>query len=654
MKFGILKNKLIKTLLVSFFISIIVALLMTVGFLDTYESKISDAFYTPSNTLDDIIIIAIDDNSFRELGMFPWPRSYYAEVIEYLNQSSVIGVDIIFDLATDAENDSKLANSLKTGNVVLASEYTSFTFVNGELYGESLLKPNATLGTRGVDFEIGFINLYQDSDGVVRSFTPSISGIEDYDHFSIAVVGERTGVNPELENTRMLINYFAEPGGYDYISFYDVYNKNIPRSYFEGKIVLIGVTSPVMHDDYTVPISNKDMPGVEIHANLIQSILTQDYLYYQDDISTLGVIFLFALLAGIILFRFKIYIATILLVAIAIIYIFFSSYYTIYTGIILNILYPLLTIALIYIALVVIYYLTEEKSRKWITSVFGKYVSPVVIENLIKNPESINLGGEKRNITIFFSDIRGFTAISERLEPEDLVHLLNEYLTEMTSIIIKDQGLVDKYMGDAIMAFWGAPLDQPEHAEIACSSSLEMMERLRELQKKWKNEDIPSFDIGIGLNSGDAIVGNMGSSTRFDYTAMGDNVNLASRMEGLNKIYGTNIIITENTYKIIKDKFETRKLDTVKVKGKKKPILIFELLSQKDKLSKKQQDFIKIYEASLELYLKKKWKLAIKSFQSALKITDDHASHVFIKRCQEFLKNPPPKDWDGVWEMKTK
>jgi len=582
----ILKNKLTKTLLISFIISAIVAMLMTVGFLDTYESKVSDAFYAPSETLDDIVIVAIDDYSFRELGMLPWPRGYYAEVINYLNQSSVIGMDVIFDLATDTENDSKLADSLKTGNVVLAAEYTSFSFINGELYGESLLKPNATLGTPGVDFETGFVNLYQDSDGVIRSFTPHISGIEDHDHFSMVVVGERTGITPNLESSRMLINYYAEPGGYEYISFSDVYNKSIPASYFEGKIVLIGVTSPLEHDDYVVPISNQAMPGVEIHANLVQSIIWQDYLYYQGDVSAIGVIFLFALLTGILLFRFRIHIATALLAVLAIAYIFFTIY-TFDSGIIMNVIYPLLSIILVYIALVVTYYLTEERSRKWITSVFGKYVSPVVIDNLIKNPDKINLGGEKRNITIFFSDIRGFTSISEKLEPEELVRLLNDYLTEMTSIIIKNQGLVDKFMGDAIMAFWGAPLDQPDHAEMACLSSLEMMDKLRELQKKWKKEGIPSFDIGIGLNSGDAIVGNMGSSNRFDYTAMGDNVNIASRLEGLNKIYGTNIIISENTYKIIKDKFKTRKLDTVKVKGKKKPIVIYELLSRKDNLSKK-------------------------------------------------------------------
>ena len=649
----ILKNRLTKTLFVSLIISIFVVMLMIAGFLGTWETKISDAFYSPSKTLDDIVIISIDDDSIRELGLLPWPRSNYAKVINQINQSSVIGIDIIFDLETDTENDTTLADSIKNASVVLGLEYTSFTFINEKLYGENLLKPNAILGAPGVDFETGFVNLYQDPDGVVRTFAPHIAGIEDYNHFSAVVVEKFTGVSSEFDQSRMLINYYSQPGGYNYISFSDVYYNRINPDYFDGKIVLIGVTSPVEHDDYTVPISNQDMPGVEIQANLVQSILTEDYIYYQDDISAIGIIFLFGILTGLLLFKFKIHIATILLVIIGIIYIF-ASIYIFNTGIIMKILYPILSIVLVSFALVVVYYRTEERDRKWITSIFGKYVSPVVIDNLIKNPKMINLGGEKRNITIFFSDIRGFTSISEKLTPEELVNLLNEYLTEMTSIIIKDEGLVDKYMGDSIMAFWGAPLEQPNHAELACSSSLEMMEKLKELQKKWKEQDISSFNIGIGINSGDAIVGNMGSSSRFDYTAMGDNVNLASRAEGLNKIYGTNIIITENTQNIVKDKFETRKLDVVRVKGKKKPILIYELVSKKGKINKKQIDFIKLYEDSIKLYFEKKWKTAIKSFQAALNIMDDVASNEFIRRCQEFSKNPPPNDWDGVWEIKTK
>ena len=649
----IFKNKLFKTIFVSIIISIIVALLMTVGFLNTWESRVSDAFYYPSNTLSDIIIIEIDDESIYKLGQWPLSRDHYATVIDNINKSRVIGIDILFDIPR--EGDDEFANSLKKNNVVLAIEYRDFYFKNGELYSDNLLKPNENLGILGDDYEAGFINLYTDDDKVTRSITPIISSIEEYEPFSAIIVREFTGIAPELETTRMLINYYSEPGGFEYVSFYDAYNNSENLPDFEGKIVLIGYTASGVDDTFMVPISDNAMAGVEIHANLVQSILLKDFINYQDDITTLGIIFLFAILTGLLIYRFKIIIATIVISLVFLAY-FLLSLLLIFDnfGIIMNILFPLFSVSLVYISLVAIYYRTEEKTRKWITSVFGKYVSPVVIDTLIKNPNMINLGGEKRNITIFFSDIRGFTSISERIEPEELVHLLNEYLTEMTSIIIKDQGLVDKYMGDAIMAFWGAPLDLPDHAKIACSSSLEMVEKLNELKKKWIEEGIPSFDIGIGLNSGNAIVGNMGSTTRFDYTAMGDNVNLASRMEGLNKLYGTNIIITEKTYKIVKNDFEIRKLDAVKVKGKKKPILIYELLSDKGKLSEKHKDFIKLYEKGLELYFNKKWNPAIKSFKSALKIDNDTACNELIKRCQDFIKNPPPKDWDGVWEMKTK
>lgn len=648
---GILKKKSTKSLLISLFIGVILSLLIFTGFLDTWESKISDSFYNSSNTLDEIIIVAIDDKSLQELGRWPWSRNHFALVINNLNQSAVIGIDVSFFEPT--KEDSKLANSFKNSNIVLAMEYTSFSYKNGDLYGENLLKPTTTLGTQGADFQTGYVNLYTDSDGVTRSFTPHVFGIEDHDHFAMMVVNEFTGIKPNLETSRMLIKFYAEPGGYNFVSFSDVYNNRTNPSYFKDKIVLIGATASDLHDDAIVPISNQVMPGVEINANLAQSILTRDFLYYQDDISAIGLIFIFAFLAGIFLFRFRIHIATIILVILALTYIFYSIY-SFDTGIIMNVLYPLLSIVMVYIPLVVTFYLTEEKGRKWITSVFGKYVSPLVIDTLIKNPDKIKLGGEKRNITIFFSDIRGFTPISEKLEPENLVKLLNEYLDEMTSIIRKDEGLVDKYMGDAIMAFWGAPLENPNHEEMACSSSLEMIDKIKELQQKWKKEDIPSFDIGIGINSGEAIVGNMGSSKRFDYTAIGDNVNLASRMEGLNKYYGTNIIITENTYKTVKDKFEIRKLDAVKVKGKKKPIFVYELLSGKNMLSKKQIEFNKIYENGLDFYFKKNWKPAIETFQTSQKIKKDKATQILINRCQKFIKNPPPKDWDGVWEMETK
>jgi len=645
------KKKLIRTIIICLFISGVLSIVIFTGFLNTWESKVSDALYSSSNTLDDIIIVAIDDESLQNLGRWPWPRDYFADVIDSLNQSRVIGIDVSF--FEPADGDINLSKSIKNNDIVLAMEYTSFSFKDDEIYGESLLKPTDSLGLEGIDFETGFVNLYTDSDGVTRSFQPYMKGIEDHSHFSVSIVEEILGYKPDLERSRLLINFFSKPGGYEYISFSDIYNNKIDISYFEDKIILIGATASNLHDDAIVPISNEAMPGVEINANLVQSILTRDFIHYQDDISAIGLIFIFALFTGLLLFFFRIHIATIIIALIIIFYVFLSVIMFDY-GIIMNIIFPLLSLSLVYIALVVTFYLTEERSRRWITSIFGKYVSPVVIDNLIKNPDMINLGGEKKNITIFFSDIRGFTSISEKLKPESLVHLLNEYLTEMTDIILENDGLVDKYMGDAIMAFWGAPLDQPDHHEIACISSLKMIDKLKELRKKWNKEGIPDFDIGIGLNSGDAIIGNMGSSNRFDYTAMGDSVNLASRMEGLNKIYGTNIIITENIYKRIRNKFETRKLDSVRVKGKNKPIFIYELISEKNKINKKQRDFIKNFENGLTFYFEMKWKEAIKSFQEAQKINDDGASKIFINRCKEFMKIPPSKDWDGVFKMKTK
>ncbi len=647
----LLNKRLTKTLLVSIIVAVIATMLLFAGFLNTWESKISDAFYSPSHTLDEIVIIAIDDQSLQDLGRWPWPREYFADVITIVNKSAVIGIDISF--FEPAAGDNKLASAITNATVVLAIEYSAFSHRDGELYGETLLKPSSSIGIPNEDYYVGFVNIYTDSDGVTRTFTPYISGVEDHNHFAVTIVSEYVGIAPILENERMLINFFSEPGGYTYISFSDVYNQEIDPSYFDGKIVLIGATASNLHDDAIVPISNQVMPGVEINANIVQSILTRDYLNYQDDISAVALIFVFALLTGIFLYRFKIHIASVLIAFIAFAYIILSIY-SFDSGLILNILFPLLTIATVYIPLVVLYYLTEEKSRKWITSVFGKYVSPVVIDNLLQNPEMIKLGGEKRTITTLFSDIRGFTPISEKLSPEELVHLLNDYLTEMTNIIQKDEGLVDKYMGDAIMEFWGAPLNQPNHHEKACISSLDMLAKLQELQIKWKKEGIPSFDIGIGLNSGDAIVGNMGSSHRFDYTAIGDSVNLASRLEGLNKIYGTNILLSEHTFKSVKKSFCTRKLDAVRVKGKRKPILIYELLAREEEVDTKTAEFIHHFEEGLDLYFKKKWENAIDSFQKANNLKSDSASKLFIKRCKTFLSDPPPEDWDGVWEMKTK
>jgi adenylate cyclase len=273
---------------------------------------------------------------------------------------------------------------------------------------------------------------------------------------------------------------------------------------------------------------------------------------------------------------------------------------------------------------------------------------------MLKDPTKLKLGGDKKDLTVLFSDIRGFTSISEKLPPEELVRLLNEYLTAMTNVVFKYEGLLDKYMGDAIMAVFGAPLDQPDHPQRACWTALNMMSELHRLQNKWQEEGRPALNIGIGINTGDMVVGNMGSEMRFDYTVMGDMVNLGSRLEGINKEYGSNIIISEFTYKAVKEIMCCRELDSVRVKGKKLPVKIYELLGKK-KDENKWNDFIAGFEKGLALYRAAKWDEAISSFQKVLAIrAEDEASRIYIERCKNLKEEPPAQPWDGVFTMKTK
>ena len=297
-----------------------------------------------------------------------------------------------------------------------------------------------------------------------------------------------------------------------------------------------------------------------------------------------------------------------------------------------------MSLILTYVVVSVVFYVTERKVKKQVVEAFKKYVSPEVVAEIMKQPGKLKLGGSRKQMTILFSDIRSFTSISEKMTPEELVGMLNEYFTEMADIIMKNRGLVDKFIGDAIMALWGVPLPEKDHARLACESAMQMKEKVGNHE----------FEIGIGLNTGEAVVGNIGSHDRFDYTAIGDAVNLGSRIEGLTKQYGVKILISESTHDLVKNGFVTRKIDLVAVKGKKKPVWVYELICRKDE--KYDEGIIEHYEKGLHFYLKKDWGKAVEHFKKV----DDKAAGVFIERCEEFKKNAPPQGWDGVFEVKRK
>ncbi len=300
-------------------------------------------------------------------------------------------------------------------------------------------------------------------------------------------------------------------------------------------------------------------------------------------------------------------------------------------------------------------FVETESQRRFIKNAFSRYLAPGVIDQIIENPESLELGGENREITIFFSDVAGFSTISEKLTPPELVSLLNEYLSEMTEIILSYGGTVDKYEGDAIMAFYGAPQPYDDHAIRACLASIDMKRRLREMQDEWKKKGEFALSARMGMNTGDAVVGNMGSHTRMDYTAMGDSVNLASRLEGANKFYKTNAMISETTYELAKNDIEARKLDIIRVVGKSEPILVYELLGRKGTLPERMNDMLEHYYSGLEFFSNHQWKRALSCFKKGLAvIPDDGPLLTYCERCENFIKKPPSKNWDGVYTFKSK
>jgi len=637
---------------IALLVSVIATLLYNAGIYSNIQLKLSDYMYGGGRPFENIVIVAVDDKSIQNIGRWPWDRSIYAEFLDITKDARVVAFDIAFFEESKGSGDVALAEKIKqVGNVVLPVEYTKFASSGGHLVGQDIMIPIAEI--LEANASLGYINIVTDSDGVTRAANLNVIG--DYLPFADVIAEEYIRTKP-VASDRQLINFIGEPGLFRRYSFSDVYHGDIDRTEFKGKLVLVGATAPDLHDDYFVPTSRgKAMPGVEVHANLIQQIISGKKLENAPDYLTILLIFIAALLVAFFAFYLPIVASVILTLALIIVYVFIAIF-VFSSGTILNIVYIPVAAVPTYLASIIYSYLHEKKGRKAVLGAFEKYVSKEVASHILADPNRLKLGGEKRTITIFFSDIRGFTTLSEKLSPEGLVKLLNEYLSAMTGIILKNNGVVDKYIGDAIMAFWNAPLNQPDHATLACNACLEMEQKLKKLQAHWDKQGLPHIEIGIGLNSGKAVVGNMGSESRFDYTAMGDTVNLGSRLEGLNKAYGTRIIISETTAaELDKKLFLVRMLDKVKVKGKNEPITIFELVSKSEDAEKWYVDVIAHFKKGLEHYFLQDWDRAISEFHAALKLRpEDKPSELFIDRCKHFKKEHPQKDWDGVWVMKEK
>jgi len=526
----------------------------------------------------------------------------------------------------------------------------------------------------------GFFNNIPDPDGIVRTLPTLVQFREDlYAPLSIKILSAYLGEEPQGiiddygvksfrigeqisfptdEKGRLFINFRGGNKSFPHLSVTDILNDNINTDAVKDKIIILGATATGIFDAVSTPFEPV-YPGPEVHATVIDMVLNQDYLYKPEwlDLLTILIILIFGLGLGMIVPKTGAFFGACVTITLFVGYLLLCQYIFAVHGWILNMVYPLFTILITYSIMTAYTFLIESRQKRFIKNAFSTYLAPAVVKQLVENPEKLVLGGEKRKITAFFSDVQSFTSISEKLQPDELVALLNEFLTEMTDIILAYNGTVDKFEGDAIIALFGAPGDLINQEEIACTVSLKMQQRLSELRVKWKKEGKPMLYNRIGLDTGVAVVGNMGSQNRMDYTMMGDTVNTAARLEGVNKVYGCYTLVSKNTYlpASANGSIFGRELDSVLLMGKTEPIDIYELIGFTDDIDDVTKTMVKYYAEALHAYREQKWVTAIALFEKAKALfPEDKAILTMLQRCREFKSSPPSEKWNSAFKLTSK
>lgn len=564
-------------LVIALAISGLVILSFYQGLFSGLENYFEDLLVSSKAVNNQIVVVSIDNESIQKIGQWPWPREVFAKALSALENNSpkVLGIDVIFSEPSRlGEKDDKiLRDSLDRAPypVIMPVEAINLTIEDNKISSQNFLKSLALFG-ESKNVSLGHVNLVLDRDGIARRI-PLV--IEPFSSFSLELAKKSNlafDYNQSESLTRIV--YSAPSGSIRRIPFWRLLEKDTPN--LKDKIVLIGTTAPDLHDEKPTPFSlGTEMSGVDIQANILNMLLSGYRLAPIGNNLMQAWIILAAVVPAIIFLIFSGSLAAISInivfgiLYLAIIAILFEK------GIVVNMIHVSLSWILSTIALFIYKYFSVEKERRAIKNIFSKYVSKDVLNDILLDPDKVKLGGEEREVTVLFSDIRGFTTMSEKAQPKELVSTLNKYFSLMSGQVLKYGGVLDKYIGDAIMAFWGAPLDDPDHAENALKAGLGMIKELDKFNKELKRLGEPEIHIGVGIYTGPAIVGNIGSEFRFDYTAIGDTVNVASRLEGLNKDYKTSIIIGETTKNMIKGKYSFKFLGSANVKGREGALDIY-------------------------------------------------------------------------------
>jgi adenylate cyclase len=679
-----------------------------------------------------VTIVDIDEKSLAKLGQFPWPRTRIADLVTDLTRLGAVAIafDVIFsepdrlnpDVVADTfralddesraklralpSNDQLLADAMRHSRVVLGE--SGLPYVVGELDKTLPVTGLAMLGEDPHRFMFKFAGLLRNTpvletassgrglltinperDGIVRrvpmimqaegATMPSLSfemlrvvtGTDTIfikaDEAGIQSIGVKGFSIPTDRNGQLWV-HFARNDHSIYVPAVDVLDGSVAPDKIKGKLVLIGTSAVGLNDIKTTPVSPA-MPGVEIHAQVLEAALTKSLLTQPPYGPVLEfavamllgvlVIVLAPMLGPVTLFIMGALFATLLIGT--------SWYFYTQHRLLIDFTYPLLSTTSIYLTLIFTSFVREQAQRRQIRSAFGQYLSPALIEQLALSPEKLVLGGEEREMTIMFSDVRGFTTISEsyKHDPQGLTTLMNRFLTPLTNAILARKGTIDKYMGDAIMAFWNAPLDDNAHQLNACEAALDMLDRIDVLNKERELEAgdgghayIP-INVGVGLNTGICVVGNMGSDLRFDYSVLGDSVNLASRLEGQSKEYGFPIIVGSRTALAVKDRFAILELDFIMVKGKKEPEVIYAIAGRED--TAQSGRFQRLRNLTIEMlacYRSRDWDGATEAIERGRRTDDAHVLkllyNLYETRILDYRKNPPPEDWNGAFALLTK
>ena len=639
-----------------------------------------DSFTSPS---EHVVIVFTDEEFYAEYDKYPLRRTDLSTVILRLKDmgASVVAVDMLLDFKSAYGEDPTLEDALiEAGNVLMVSqaeiegrEYTALNtaidrFNDVTHNGYSNISPNSAISESIVRLRI--------HEGLVTRFDAwpfAVEAVSMYLGEEPAIADGILSVGPEIEVQldqfdEMYIDYPLLRGQSEGTAnlheiigisasdllFVDDEEELEDLAYLvDGKIALIGEVAEVAHDEFETPVGN--VYGVEVIANSISTLLRSGPL----KAASLGVELLLGSLLLAVFLGSRLIQAPFprnsISVAALLTFVLFTTYTYVSIGVVFSISYLLIASVFSIIVINTRFYISEMGQKTMIREMFGQYLSPKVVENLVDDPRKIQLGGEEREMTAFFSDIQGFSSISERLTPSELVQLLNDYLTDMCDIILGAEGTVDKFEGDSIMAFWGAPTRQADHARRACFAAIEMNDRLVELRARALQKGVTPLVVRMGVNTGTMVVGNMGSKQRMNYTVMGDAVNLASRLEGANKAYGSGMMISESTYRSCEADIDVRELDRITVVGKSEPVTVYQLLNRKDQTTSADADLVDQFSKGLELYKAGDFVRAKSEFSACLDIfADDGPALAYISRCQVFTDNPPDADWDGVYRLTEK